>query len=84
MSNIPDISLALHACRQEGREPKVVPWSWWCAHRQDGVDYLVLQDDTYWAWADAPEPDHGCATCDRPIPAGLKLCDQCASEGLLR
>lgn len=53
MSAVPDISLALHAVRQEGREPHVVPWSWWREHAEPGIDYLVLQDDTWRAHAEA-------------------------------
>ena len=45
-----DISLALHAIRQEGRTVRVVPHSWWVEHAEPGRDYLVLQDDTYEEW----------------------------------
>lgn len=48
-----DISLALHAVRQEGRTVRIVPWSWWREHAEPGRDYLVLQDDTYKEWSDA-------------------------------
>jgi hypothetical protein len=46
---IPDIPLALHAIRQEGRRVRVVAWSWWREHAEPGRDYLVLQDETYHA-----------------------------------
>ena len=47
-----DISLALHALRQEGRTVRVVPFSWWVEHAVPGRDYLVLQDATYAEWVD--------------------------------
>ena len=46
----PDISLALAAAAQEGRQPRVVSHSWWKEHGEPGVDYLVLQDDTWKEW----------------------------------
>lgn len=50
MDNIPDISLALYAAAQEGRQPVVVSHSWWMRNAKPDVDYLVLQDDTWKAW----------------------------------
>jgi hypothetical protein len=50
-NRLPDISLALHAIRQEGRTVRVVPMSWYVEHHADpSRDYLVLADDTYDAW----------------------------------
>ena len=46
----PDISLALAALAREGRTPQVVSHSWWVENQQPGVDYLVLQDDTWKEW----------------------------------